>query len=219
MSSCRDRFGSASPALGGFYGVRRTGEPTPWRGARRTDSRPAGAWTAPVSGRAGRGRRSASTNEVVNLVGDALGRVALGHVVGPGVVDQPLGQARRQHQVAVGDADEAVAKGVEPCSRSRAPPRSLCAPRARPTRPPPRARPTPRARAPRPQAHRAYAHRNVGLVGLVAHGTHRMPTVNATRLGTSLRFTCRLCIVSRYTIYYLRNRSPHAKSEPCAHPE
>ena len=86
---------------------------------------PAGAWTAPFSGRAGRGRRCAGTNELVNLVGDALGRVAklfhrpvggvaLGDVLRPGMVDQPLGEARRQHQVAVGDADEAVAKRVEP---------------------------------------------------------------------------------------------------------
>ena len=64
-------------------------------------------------------------NQLVDPVGDALGGgaqllhgpvggVALGDVLGRGMVDQPLGQADRQHELAVGDGDEAVAERVEP---------------------------------------------------------------------------------------------------------
>ena len=66
----------------------------------------------------------AGLQDLVYAVGDELGRaaeladgpvgrVALGHVGGPGVVDQPLGQRTRQGQVAVGDGDQAVAEAVE----------------------------------------------------------------------------------------------------------
>ena len=64
-------------------------------------------------------------NQLVDPVGDALGGVAqqlhgpvggvaLGDVLGGGVVDQPLGQAGRQYELAVGDGDEAVAQRMEP---------------------------------------------------------------------------------------------------------
>ena len=43
-----------------------------------------------------------------------LGRVALRHVGRAGVVDQPLRQRTREHQLAVGDRDQAVAEAVEP---------------------------------------------------------------------------------------------------------
>ena len=53
---------SAPPALPRFYGDRRTGEPTPCRGARLTDFGAARPVLLPTSGRAGRGRRSAGAN-------------------------------------------------------------------------------------------------------------------------------------------------------------
>ena len=43
-----------------------------------------------------------------------IGGVSLGDVVGPGVVDQPLGERGGQHQLALGNGDEAVAQAVEP---------------------------------------------------------------------------------------------------------
>ena len=43
-----------------------------------------------------------------------VGGVSLGDVVGPGVVDQPLGKRGGQHQLALSDGDEAVAQAVEP---------------------------------------------------------------------------------------------------------
>ena len=39
---------------------------------------------------------------------------ALGHVGWPGVVDQPLGERTRQHQLALGHRDEGVAQPVAP---------------------------------------------------------------------------------------------------------
>ena len=70
-------------------------------------------------------RRTGPTSEFVYPVGDALGGiaqlfhgpvggVALGDVRGRGMVDQPLGQAGRKHELAVSDGDEAVAKRMEP---------------------------------------------------------------------------------------------------------
>ena len=51
----------------------------------------------------------------LSKLGDGpVGGVSLGHVVGPGVVDQPLGERGRQHQLALGDGDEGVAEAVEP---------------------------------------------------------------------------------------------------------
>ena len=70
-------------------------------------------------------RRTRAENQLVDPVGDALGSaaqlrhgpvggVALGDVLRRGMVDQPLGQASRQHELAVGDGDEAVAERMEP---------------------------------------------------------------------------------------------------------
>ena len=70
-------------------------------------------------------RRTRPADQLVDPVGDALsgvaqllhgpvGGVALGDVLGQGMVDQPFGQAGRQHELAVGDGDEAVAERVEP---------------------------------------------------------------------------------------------------------
>ena len=70
-------------------------------------------------------RRTRSANQLIDPVGDALGGVAqlrhgpiggvaLGDVLGGGMVDRPLGQAGRQHELAVGDGDEAVAQRMEP---------------------------------------------------------------------------------------------------------
>ena len=69
--------------------------------------------------------RSRSADVLVDPVGDALGGVAqlfhgpvggvaLGDVRGRGVIDQPLGQARGQHELAVGNGDEAVSERMEP---------------------------------------------------------------------------------------------------------
>ena len=38
----------------------------------------------------------------------------LGDIVGPGVVDQPLGERGGQHQLALSNGDEGVAQPVEP---------------------------------------------------------------------------------------------------------
>ena len=43
-----------------------------------------------------------------------VGGVTLGHVGGPGVVDQALGQRARQHEFPFGHRDEGVAQPVEP---------------------------------------------------------------------------------------------------------
>ena len=43
-----------------------------------------------------------------------VGGVALGHVAGPGMVDQPLGQRARQHQFALRYGNEGIAQAVEP---------------------------------------------------------------------------------------------------------
>ncbi len=40
--------------------------------------------------------------------------VSLGDIVGPGVVDQPLGERGGKHQLALGNGDEGVAQAVEP---------------------------------------------------------------------------------------------------------
>lgn len=48
------------------------------------------------------------------LADGPVGRVALGDVGGPGVVDQAFGQRAGQRQLAVGDRDQAVAEAVEP---------------------------------------------------------------------------------------------------------
>ena len=69
--------------------------------------------------------QTGSANQPVDPVGNSLGGVtqlrhgpvggvALSDVIGRGVVDQPLGQAGRQHELAVGDRDEAVAECMEP---------------------------------------------------------------------------------------------------------
>ena len=47
-----------------------------------------------------------------------LGGVTLGDVARPGVVDQPLGQRWRQHQVALGHGDEGVVQAVIPEARA-----------------------------------------------------------------------------------------------------
>ena len=73
-------------------------------------------------------RRARAANGLVDPVCDALGGVALlldgpvggvalRDVLGRGVVDEPLGQAGRQHEFVVGDGDEAVAQRMEPESR------------------------------------------------------------------------------------------------------
>ena len=51
---------------------------------------------------------------VAELLHGPVGGIALGDVLGRGVVDQPLGQAGREHELAVGDCDEAVAQCMEP---------------------------------------------------------------------------------------------------------
>ena len=51
---------------------------------------------------------------VAELVHGPVGGVALGHVPGPGMVDEALCQAGGQHQLAVGDGNEAVAQCMEP---------------------------------------------------------------------------------------------------------
>ena len=43
-----------------------------------------------------------------------VGRVSLGDVVGPDVVDQPLGQSARQQQVALCHRDETIPQSVVP---------------------------------------------------------------------------------------------------------
>ena len=43
-----------------------------------------------------------------------VGGIAFGDVVGAGVVDQPLGEGGGQHQLALGDGDEAVPQAVKP---------------------------------------------------------------------------------------------------------
>ena len=70
-------------------------------------------------------RRTRPTSEFIDPVRDALGGVAqlrhgpvggiaLGDVLGRGMIHQSLGQAGREHELAVGDGDEAVAQGMEP---------------------------------------------------------------------------------------------------------
>ena len=70
-------------------------------------------------------QRIRAESEFIDPVGDALsgvaqlldgpvGGVAFGDILGGGMVDQPLGQAGRQHELAVGDGDEAVAQRMEP---------------------------------------------------------------------------------------------------------
>ena len=70
-------------------------------------------------------RWTCAKSELVDPVRDALGGVAqlrhgpvggvaLGDVLGWRVVDQPLGQAGRQHEFSIGDGDEAVAERMEP---------------------------------------------------------------------------------------------------------
>ena len=77
----------------------------------------------------GRRRGIAPLHQLLDAVGDALGWLAqlpdgpvggvpFGDVVGPGVVHQPLGQRRRQHQVAFGDGDEGIAQTVIPEPRA-----------------------------------------------------------------------------------------------------
>ena len=43
-----------------------------------------------------------------------VGGVAFGDIVGAGVVDEALGEGGGQHQLALGDGDEAVPQAVEP---------------------------------------------------------------------------------------------------------
>lgn len=73
--------------------------------------------------------RTGTTNELVDTVGDALsgdaqlchgpvGGAAVGAFLGRGMVEQPLGQAGRQHEIAVGDGDEAVAWRMIPNFRA-----------------------------------------------------------------------------------------------------
>ncbi len=68
---------------------------------------------------------SSTFHQFINPIGDALSRfaqlfngpvrsIALGHVTGPFMVDQPLGERPRQHQLALGHGDERVAQSVEP---------------------------------------------------------------------------------------------------------
>ena len=52
------------------------------------------------------------------LLDGAVCRVSLGHIVGPGMVDQPLRKGREEHQFTLGTGDEAIAKPVEPELRS-----------------------------------------------------------------------------------------------------
>ena len=126
---------------------------------------------------------------VAELLHGPVGGVALGHVLGPGMIDQPLGEARRQHQLAVRHGDEAVAKGMEPepraarladaCVRSRAPPRRPrpCRTR-RPT--PPRAQ-SAQARTPRPAA--GHREPQPGAAPIDARrAAYRAPRASARRL-------------------------------------
>ena len=55
-----------------------------------------------------------SLRRLAKLRNGPVGRVALGDIVGPGVVDQPLGERGWQHEIALGHGDEAVAQAVEP---------------------------------------------------------------------------------------------------------
>ena len=67
-----------------------------------------------------------ASDQLVELIGDLLcglstlfhdpvGGAAFDYVLGTGVVDQPLGRARGEHQPMIGDGDdEAVTKRVEP---------------------------------------------------------------------------------------------------------
>ncbi len=48
------------------------------------------------------------------LVHGPVRSIALGHVTRAGVIDQPLGERPRQHQLALGHGDERVAQSVEP---------------------------------------------------------------------------------------------------------
>ena len=43
-----------------------------------------------------------------------VGSVAFGYIVGPRVVDEPLGRGRRQYQLALRNGDESVPKPVKP---------------------------------------------------------------------------------------------------------
>ena len=72
-----------------------------------------------------RSSRYGCVHQGIDLVGDALrgfaqlpdgpvGRVPLGDVVGPDVVDQPLGQSARQQQVAFCHCDETIPQSVVP---------------------------------------------------------------------------------------------------------
>ena len=85
----------------------------------------------PVSGRVcGAGAPAAIISSILfatfwaasrSWVHGPVGGVALGHILGPGMVDEALGQARGQHQLAVGDGDEAFAQRVEPETAPRPP--------------------------------------------------------------------------------------------------
>ena len=51
---------------------------------------------------------------VARLLHGPVRGVAPGDVLGRGMVDQPLGQAGRQHEFVIGDGDAAVSQRVEP---------------------------------------------------------------------------------------------------------
>ena len=53
-------------------------------------------------------------SRLAKLPESPVGCIAFGDVVGACMVDQPLGQRGRQHQLALGDGDETVAQAVGP---------------------------------------------------------------------------------------------------------
>ena len=77
-------------------------------------------------------RWTRSANQLVDTIGNArrcvaqlrhgpVGGVALGDVIGRGMVDQPLGEDCWQHGLTVGNGSEAVSEGMEPEPRPASP--------------------------------------------------------------------------------------------------
>ena len=92
------------------YGSRGTGLPSPWA------SVPGGS--CPVVAHQRLDPVDDPLRGFAKLLDGAVCRVSLGHIVGPGMVDQPLREGREEHQFTLGTGDEAIAKPVEPELRS-----------------------------------------------------------------------------------------------------